>query len=61
MLGVPLGAYALIVSRGNPTRAALLFVAACGLLSASWVVVLMIARGWAKAGLKRESTGSSSS
>jgi hypothetical protein len=52
MLGWLLGAYALILARGKPSRAALLFVAACGLLSASWVVVLMIARGVAKAGLR---------
>jgi neutral ceramidase len=51
MLGAPLGAYALILARVRPSRAVLLFVAACGLLSASWVVVLMIARGVAKAGL----------
>jgi hypothetical protein len=51
MAGLPLGAYALIVSRGKSSRTALLLVSACGLLSASWVVVLMIARGWAKAGL----------
>ncbi len=51
MAGLPLGTYALMVSRGKSSRAALLLVAACGLLSSSWVVVLMIARGWAKAGL----------
>ena len=56
MVGAPLGVYALIFCRGKPATAALLFVAACGLLSASWVVVLMIARGVAKAGLKGTST-----
>jgi hypothetical protein len=51
MLGIPLGAFALILARVRPSRAVLLFAAACGLLSASWVVALMIARGVAKAGL----------
>ena len=55
MLGWLLGAYALILARVRPSRAALLFVAACGLLSASWVVALMIARGVAKAGLNDRS------
>jgi hypothetical protein len=51
LAGVPLGLYALAISRGNPGKAALPFVGACGLLSANWVVVLMIARGVARSGL----------
>jgi neutral ceramidase len=51
MAGVPLGAYALTLAvRGRPTRAALLFGSACGLLAASWLVLLMVARGWARSG-----------
>ena len=49
LVGVPLGAYALVLGfRGKLARAALPFALACALLSASWVVVLMIARGAAK-------------
>jgi hypothetical protein len=51
LVGIPLGLYALAISRGNSARAALPFAVACALLSTSWVVVLMTARGWARSGL----------
>lgn len=51
MAGAPLGALALALASRRPTRVALPFAAACALLSASWIVALMIARGWARSGL----------
>jgi neutral ceramidase len=60
LAGLPVGAFALARAghRGSG-RTALLFGAACALLTSSWVVVLMILRGWAVAGLRGEpqSTG----
>lgn len=53
LAGLPLGAFALVGPRRlGPGRAALLFGAACALLGSSWVVVLMVLRGWAVAGLR---------
>jgi hypothetical protein len=51
MMGLPLGIAALAGSgRWTSGRIVLVFGAACGLLAASWVVVLLALRGWAKAG-----------
>ena len=52
LMGLPVGAFA-IARAGRPGagRSVLLFGAGCALLAASWIVVLMICRGWAIAGL----------
>ena len=56
LAGFPVGAFAMArASHRGPGRTALLFGTACALLTSSWVVVLMILRGWAIAGLRRES------
>ena len=61
MAGVAPGAYALTLAvRGKPARTALPFALACGLLSASWVVALMIARGAARSGLNGHPGGANS-
>jgi neutral ceramidase len=44
LLGLPIGLFGL--RRGLTSQAALLFAIGCGLLGASWVVVLMVGRGW---------------
>jgi hypothetical protein len=58
---MPLGAFALILAaRGKVARAALPFALGCALLSASWIVVLMIARGTARSGLSGRPGGANS-
>jgi neutral ceramidase len=60
LAGLPVGVFALTrAGHRGPGRAALLFGTACALLTSSWLVVLMILRGWAVAGLRgdRESAG----
>jgi hypothetical protein len=51
LVGVVPAAYGLRIARDRPARAALLVGSGFGLLTASWVVVLMIARGSARWGL----------
>jgi MYXO-CTERM domain-containing protein len=56
LAGFPVGAFALArAGHRGPGRTALLFGTACALLASSWVVVLMVLRGWAIAGLRGES------
>lgn len=58
LAGVAPGLYALVVAdRRGFSRAALPFGLACGLLSASWVVVLMTIRGWIRMGLSDDRPG----
>ncbi len=47
LVGFPLGIVALTVPK-RPGKAALPFGVSCALLSASWLVVLMVLRGWAR-------------
>jgi neutral ceramidase len=53
LAGFPVGAFALArAGHRGAGRTALLFGTACALLTSSWLVVLMILRGWAVAGLR---------